>query len=337
MTNISKYTLVGTLAIIVIAISLPFSSYAATKQVGQDFNWQFTYFPQADGSAIVFSDGQFYQSNQPTVDKDWQSISLSTQGLEEFIPGVAVPFKKYTYVISGPEETVGMSSDVQRREIWRLSKTAPTTLEKVFSLDVPTGDAINQFRDLAVFKNALYASDSEGRLWQSTNGTNWQNLTLIGLPENTYMNTLYSSKSTLYAQTENAIYFSKHGTDWKNLADKYSILKTQPVQTLTMFLGQLYVVVNDGSTQQVLKLRYNGKVSQVFVGDASQHDRLFATEKNLYLVENDSLANSYVLHQLVNGAFEEQHHNTGSIQDRIQTNSKVLFVVNNSGTISLWR
>ncbi|MFA5995031.1 MAG: hypothetical protein WCW27_00615 [Patescibacteria group bacterium] len=213
--------------IIVLALFIPLSSNAA-EQVSPVFNDLITYFPLADGKAMILSGEKFYQANQPTQKDSWQETNLTYQRTDNYLTRfdltTAVPFKGYDYVVLSTDTGADdLSWDVASAEIWRLSRTDPTVFEQVVNIDNVTQDGALQFVSLARYQGALYAAMANGSIWKTNNGTNWESIDTIvkGLPEEKQISSIAATAKRLYMVVNNAVYRSADGKSWHKMSGNY--------------------------------------------------------------------------------------------------------------------
>lgn len=311
--------------------ALPLSAFAATK-VSQKFNWDFMYFPQTTGG-IVFSGGNFYESSNPTVG-DWSTATIDAKTVDGFSGTTAVTLKHHVYAIGGANVTFGMSIDMDPNQIWSMKSSDPTALHKVKELATDSG---NQFRSLVKYRGDLFASDSAGNLWRSINGTHWHQMNLSGLPDNTGLTDLVAGANTLYAfhSTTATIYTSNNGKGWTELTGSYNTSGyLGRVESFVEFSGHLYVLAADDATgnTDVWKVSNTGNFTQLFEKTSDTRYILSAGTNALYLTGNDG-----TIRTLNDNQFTLADSVTGQVQSVVKTSGQDLFVVNNSGNISLWK
>ncbi len=313
-------------------------THAATKQVSQDFGTSFNYFAQSTGGA-VFSDGSFYRSSKPQAAVDWKKMSVDADRSDEFTPVVAVAFKKNNYVISGSTTSDDASADVAPTEILRIKRTSADSLSTVFTMPDPTGDELNHLYDIEPFRGALYASDSEGRVWKSRNGTSWKALSVAGLGDGTALMNLIATTDMLYGVSATTLFGSSNGKTWEQAASELDEYTYGGTVGVAEFSGKTYLYTYSTSdyTGRVWRLKKNGSLKSVFTSTTDNHYGLHAGMTALYLIEYDDAEDQYVVRTLGDGAFSTQYTGDGFVRGVVDVSGNTLFVVLEDGVTYLLR
>ncbi len=335
MLNIKRITLLTVLFLA--SISLP-SSTLASKQVSQDFANDLTYFSKSDGSAVIFSNNQIYQSANPSLAKDWTATTIDYDAGNTFTMPVAVHYKKFDYAISGSWAKTGMSIDQQPREIWRLQRDDSGNLQKVFTLPTPTDSEVNHFRTLVVYKNTLYVSDSESRIWQTTNGTDWTEVAVKGLPESFNIMDFYVTKKVLYAYNTNGMYYSTDAKNWYQFTSKYTFAEADHVLAVAQFNGKVYAYTKNLDTLEVgiWKLNFDGSAKRLLF-DTNVNFDMYVSTNHFYVASSTGYDGDYTIYQLVNHRLEKTGMGQGTVNAMIENHGKTLFLVNDVSGTYLWR
>lgn len=328
-----KYNLSVIAASTIMLAALPLSAFAATK-VSQKFNWDFMYFPQTTGG-VVFSDGSFYQSNDPTTG-NWSTATIDAKTVDGFSGTRAVSLKHHVYAIGGSNVTTGQSIDLSASQIWSMKSSNPTTLKKVKELSAPTDTAINQFRDLVKYNDDLFASTSNGHIFRSSNGTHWHDMQVTGLPDNFDLEKLVAGSDTLYGISKVTIYTSSNGKDWSELTGAYQNHTYTGGVSVAEFGGKTYVAAYSlaDQTAEVWKVKAGGDFDRIFNVSSTDNTTysIFDGANALYLSGNDGSVQT-----LSNNKFTLTDTVTGQVQEVVESNGQDIFVVNDSGNISLWK
>lgn len=316
MKSLNIYTSV--VSLLMFSVFFPLQSHA-TKTVSQEFDdYQeiLAIFPFEQGSSFMLVEDDFYSSKTPGSAFDWKKTNYNFLRDDKKVydpnPAIAAEYKRYDYITvttdnSRIDEPIDFSFDPTTTEIWRMSKKGPKNIERVLNIsarkDTQSGYVDNEFSDIFVFKNTLYAITVTGDVWQTENGTTWEKLLSSNLDENAYIKDATVTKKNVYVTDRNVIYRSKDLKTWKNINETFNTDSVLSINSLRKFNNNMYLTVStDDNIDHLWKKNKNGKWNEIMTQD-NAFMALYVTtvNNNLYLVHQTG-KNEYSIKKSTNGS-----------------------------------
>jgi hypothetical protein len=309
----------------------PHMSLAATH-VSRQFDADFFYFPQTVG-AVVFSNGSFFESDDPTTIHSWSTTAIHHSAIDAFRHYGAVKLKHHVYAIGGHIQTTAQDIGLLPDRIVRMKADQPDSMKSVKRVPITVDGNANELVDLIKFKGDLLAIDFSHALFRSHDGTHWHEVNTSDLPNGT-IRQLVSGEDTIYAVYDSAIYTSTDGKTWTVLTGPYQNHVNNGGLSVAEFNGKTYVASysHEDENAFVWQAGNRANFTELFTKSNDVNYSLVTANDTLYLTGSDG-----TIRTLQGDQFQLVDEVNGVVQGVVVSNDTTLFIVNKSGQFSLWK